>query len=638
MQSRPLFVPPVAVLAAPARRSRSPAWRAPVLPAFALAACGLASVPQPGRAQTPPVLPPVVVTAARMPMPLSDLVADVSVIGPEEIRRSGAQSLAELLQRQPGVEIVQNGGPGSTSGVFLRGANAAQTLVLVDGLRVASASSGATALEAIPLEQIERIEILRGPSSSLYGADAVGGVIQIFTRRAAAGVHANASAGFGTYDTAIGSAGVSGGNDVARGSIEVATRRSRGFNAIVDPANFSYDPDRDGYRDTSVSANGVWTLAPDHDVSVQLLRSHLNNQFDGGDAFDDRTVTTLSAWQVGLRDRFGPGWQSRLSAGEGGDESVSKTGFGDFPFHTRQRQYAWQNDLAAMPVPGRLSVAVERREERVDADPPFAVDSRTTNSVTAVYALVAGPQAFQANARHDHSSQYGGRTTGALAYGYRLDPSWRITASAGTAFKAPTFNDLYFPGFSNPDLAPETSRNVEAGVHGAWTLGAAQVEAHATAWHNRVHDLIVFQCDANFVCAPQNVSDATLEGVSLAGSFVNAATRVQASVDVQSPRDRASGNLLPRRARRHGAVTLLQRVGPVEVGAELLAASRRYDDAENTRAMGGYGVVNLTAEWPLSPTLVAFVRADNVFDRHYELAADFSTGGARVFGGLRWQL
>src|SRR5207248_2330674 len=138
-------------------------------------------------------------------------------------------------------------------------------------------------------------------------------------------------------------------------------------------------------------------------------------------------------------------------AGEGRDDSVSKTGFGDFPFRTRQRQYAWQNDLLLddLGVPGRLVLAVERREERVDTEPAFAVSSRTTNAVIAVYALVAGPHAFQANLRNDDSNQYGSRTTGALAYGYRVSPQWRFTVSGGTAFKAPTFNDLYFPGFSN---------------------------------------------------------------------------------------------------------------------------------------------------------------------------------------------
>jgi vitamin B12 transporter len=591
-------------------------------------------------AQPAAVLDPVAVTASRAPQRLIDVLADLTLIGPEEIRRSGVHSLAELLQRQPGVEIIQNGGPGATSGVFLRGANAAQTLVLVDGLRVASSTSGATALEAIPLEQIERIEILRGPSSSLYGADAIGGVIQVFTRAGSSTPQANASAGYGTHDTSLFTAGVSGGSGAFRGSLQVGARRSAGFNAIVNPQNFSYDPDRDGYRDDSVNAQASLTLAEDHEVSAQYFRSRLDNQFDAGDAFDDRTITTLTAWQLALRDRFTTAWQSRLSAGEGSDDSLSRTAFGDSPFRTRQRQYTWQNDVAleSLGLAGRLTLALERREERVDTEPAFAVRTRDTDSVTAVYSVMSGPHALQANVRNDHSSQFGNRTTGALAYGFRITPQWRVTASAGTAFKAPTFNDLYFPGFSNPDLRPETARNVELGAYYATALGAARIEARAVAWHNRVRDLIVFQCDASFNCAPANVSNATLEGVTLGVDAFAGATTLRASLDLQSPEDDASGRLLPRRARRHGSLVWLQQVGPATVSAEWIASSRRYDDAANLRPLGGYAILNLTLEWPVTRSVTLFARADNVFDRDYALAADFSTGGARLFAGARWQL
>jgi vitamin B12 transporter len=584
----------------------------------------------------PAVLDPIVVTAARAPQRLIDLVADVTVIDADEIARGGVQGLVTLLQRQPGVEIVQNGGPGATSGVFLRGANAAQTLVLIDGMRVASASSGAAALEAIPPDQIERIEILRGPASSLYGADAIGGVIQVFTRRGMTGMHANASIGGGTFDSVDASAGVSGGSDVARGSLQLAGRRSDGFNAIVNPSNFSYDPDRDGYRDASVSAHGQLQLGAGHSVALQYFRSHLDSQFDGGDAFDDRTVTTTTEWRAMLDDRFSPDWHSMLSAGDGGDRSVSKTGFGDFPFETHQHQYAWQNDLT-LPA-GALTLALERREERVETDSGFAVRARNTNSLTGVYRVAADAHALQINLRQDDSSQFGNRTTGAIAYGYRLSPDWRVTASAGTAFKAPTFNDLYFPGFSNPDLRPETSRNLEAGVYATGRHADIAWDAHAVVYRNRVSDLIVFQCDDSFNCAPNNVADATLKGVTLAGKAIWRDTSVTGSIDVQSPTDAESGRLLPRRARRHGVVSLAQSYGRALFIAELVGSSARFDDAENLRRMGGYGLVNLALEWAIDPRTTVFVRGDNVFNRDYELAADFATGGARVFAGVRWKI
>jgi len=587
-------------------------------------------------ADVPLPLDPVVVTASRSPQRLLDLVADVTVLDAEQIASGGLRGVVALLARQPGVEIIQNGGPGSTSGVFLRGANAAQTLVLIDGMRVASASSGAAALEAIPPDQIERIEILRGPASSLYGADAIGGVIQIFTKRGRTGFHADASASYGTYETAAASAAIAGGNATASGALSAAGRRSDGFNAIVNPANFSYDPDRDGYRDASVSAHGELRFAADHSLSVQYFRNRLDNQFDAGDAFDDRTITTVTTWQAALEDRLTTAWKSRLSAGEGNDESVSKFATGDFPFETRQRQYAWQNDV--MLPAGDLTLALERREERVDASAGFAVSSRDTNAVTGIYRLLAGEHAVQANLRHDDSSQFGGKTTGALAWGYRFAPGWRVTASAGTAFRAPTFNDLYFPGFSNPDLSPETSRNIEAGLYANGWAGAMYWQAGALAYRNRVRDLIVFQCDASFTCLPNNVANATLEGVTLTADLLWEGTTLHASLDLQSPTDDDSGHLLPRRARRHGAFSVSQPLGPTRVVAEVVASSARYDDAENLRRLGGYAIVNLALEWALDTKTTLFVRGENVFDHDYALAADFATGGARVFAGFRWSM
>lgn len=574
-------------------------------------------------------VPPVVVTASRSALPLTESLADVTVIGAEEI--AGAGGLVALLQRQPGVEIVANGGPGSTSGVFLRGANTGQTLVLLDGLRIGSSTSGTAPLEAIPLEQIERIEILRGPASSLYGADAVGGVIQIFTRKATAGLAVNAQAAYGSYRTAIVSAGISGASGPWRYVLDVGRRQSEGFNAMANPANFSFDPDRDGYRDDHAGGSVGFRFAPEQELTARFLRSRLNARFDAGDAFDDRTITVMESYQVESRNRLTSLWTSRLQAGWVSEDSDSRTGFGPSRFRTRQRLYGWQNDIA-LPL-GTLTAAVERREERVDSDAGFAVNERNTNALTGVYQVRAGAHAAQASLRRDDSSQFGARATGSVAYGYAFDSGVRATSTYGTAFKPPTFNDLYFPGFSNPRLKPESAHNADLALRYA----NAEMTAGAVAYRNKVRDLIVFQCDADFNCAPQNVSDATLRGITLDLAAHSGDLSAKASLDLQDPRDDATGRLLPRRARRHAAASLGYLAGPLRMTAELTAASARFDDAANTRRMGGYATLNVTGEYPLAARWTVFARVDNALDKHYELAADFKTAGASVVAGVRFQ-
>jgi len=614
----------------PARR-RWPCWALAPAALIGPSLAAAQALPVPPIAQ----LAPVVVTAARMPQPIATLTADLTVIDADAIAASGSRSFAELLQGQPGVEIVQNGGPGSTSGVFLRGANRGQTVLLVDGLRVSSSTVGAPTLEAIPLDQVERIEILRGPASSLYGADAIGGVIQVFTRRPGPGVSGRLSGGLGTDDTRSVAGGFSATLGAVALSLQAGHRQSEGFNASTDPSSFIWNPDRDGYDSNDVGASAALTLAPGHEASARYMRNRLDNQFDGGPDFDDRTRTTLELWQVESRNRFADAWTSKLSVGEAADDSMSSTAFGDYPFRTRERQYGWQNELA-LPQ-GTATLAVERREERIDEEAGFAVTRRDTNAVVGILQFARSDHTLQANLRYDRSTQYGGQTTGAIAWGYRLAPQWRVTASYGTAFKAPSFNDLYYPGFSNPDLEPETARNVEGSIHWSGQLGEWRTGARAVAWYNKVDQLIVFQCDDAFNCAPRNIARATLAGVTLAGDAAWRGTSMRASVDLQQPEDDVTGRLLPRRAQRHGSLVVAQRVGPAQLVVELIASSYRYDDAENTRRLGGYAIVNVAVEWPVGHGVALLARADNAFDKDYALAYGFATGGARAFAGVRWQ-
>jgi vitamin B12 transporter len=358
----------------------------------------------------------------------------------------------------------------------------------------------------------------------------------------------------------------------------------------------------------------------------------MNAQFDSGlPLFDDRTITTVQSYAAASRNRITTFWKSTLEAGVSQDDSRTQLSFGPSDFKTTQRQYLWQNDFDL--ALGALSVAFIRREERLSTEQDFAVTSRDTNAVLGIYQLQQGPHALQLNLRRDQSSQYGGETSGSAAYAYTIIEGLRASASYGTGFKAPTFNDLYFPEFSNPDLVPETSRNVELALR----YGSATLNAGVIGYRNKVRELIVFSCDADFNCAPQNVANATLEGVTFELQAMVAETTLKASLDLADPHDDATGKLLPRRARQYGAIDATQNFGALQLGAQLIASSARYDDAAGTRRMGGYAALNLNVAWALAPHWTLFAVAGNVFDRHYELAADYNVAGANLFAGVRYR-
>jgi len=573
----------------------------------------------------------VVVTAARAPQNESDLLADVSVIEREEIERSGAASLAELLQRQEGVEVTSNGGPGSASGVFLRGANTGHTLVLIDGVRVDSSTIGGTALETLPLAAVERIEILRGPASSLYGADALGGVIQLFTRRGEAGVQWQARAGAGSDRRYDAQGGVRAASGPWRYAFSASHEEERGFSALRDPANYSYNPDRDGFRREHGSAQIEYRFEGGHEVALSGWRSRLKSQYDAGPGFDDRARSELQSVSMQYRGEWRPGWSVLLRWAQGVDDNANVGSWGSSEVRTRQTSYAWQNDIR-LPL-GEAQLALERRDEKVSSDTGYLKQNRDTDSVIAAYRLSAGAHSLQANWRHDNSSQYGNEATGSLSYAYRLGGGWRVSAAAGTAFKAPSFNDLYYPGFGNPDLRPESARNAELALR----YGAGPLEARAVAYDSRVEDLIVFQCDLNFNCAPINVNRAKLRGLTLAASWRLDGVELKAHLDAQRPENADTGAWLPRRARLHGGAEAHVMLKSWKLGVEWLASSKRFEDAANLRPMAGYGTVNLVASHEFAKGWSVLARVNNLLDRDYELAKGYGTPGRGFFMALQFR-
>ncbi|MFS0754126.1 TonB-dependent receptor [Noviherbaspirillum sp. 1P10PC] len=609
---------------------------APLLAAAIAAAFPLSTLAQ----QTDGALPAVQVTANRTPQPVRDVLTDNVVITAEQIAASGQTSLVDLLQQQRGLEVSRNGGPGTAASVFLRGAGNSQNVVLVDGVRVGSSTLGGATWSALPLSQIDRIEIVYGPLSTMYGADAVGGVVQIFTKRGERAPSLTVGAGLGSYGTRsleAGLSGATGGEHAVRYSVNVARERADGFSATR-PQSFSFNPDKDGYTRESASGQLGMDLAKGHEIGLTFLHSRLEGEYDAGPSdVNDRSISRIGAYSVYSRNQLLPNWTSLLRFSSGLDKARDISAYGIDTARTRQDALTWQNDIT---IGSDLAqVLLERRIEHVDSS-NFSADSRATNAIAASYQMRRGAHLASASLRNDDSSQYGSKTTGNLGYGYRITDALRVNASAGTSFRAPTYNELYFPNYGVPTNRPERGRNVEAGVY--YEKGGDRFSA--VFYRNRVSDLIVYaaECPVSpdnypFGCA-YNVNQALLTGVTLGASTRFGPYTLRGSLDFQNPRDETTDLLLPRRAKRHGTVALEYATGALSGGVETRFASRRYDDGANTTALAGYGLLNLYASYQLGRDWSVYGRWNNVLDKNYELASGYATAGSNVFVGVRYTL
>jgi vitamin B12 transporter len=584
-------------------------------------------------AQSEVAVDEVVVTASRVPQSASESLYNVNVITAQDIEQSGQHTLAEVLQSKGGVEITSNGGFGQPSAVRIRGAESRHTLVLIDGIRVDSATLGTTAFEHIPLSQISRIEVVPGPRSGLYGSDAIGGVVQIFTHAHEPGLRLYAGAG--AYDTSSVSAGFAVRESGNEFSLNAGYFDSDGFSATKRSIPFGlHNPDKDGYRNKNFSAKLAREFAAGHEAGATAFVSDGTTEFDSGATTDDVNETQLSVYSLYSRNQFTPAWSSLLRIGQGRDDLVVT---GAFPavFRTRQNQFTWQNDFAL--AIGTITLGAEYLDQQVESTTQFAEDERDVTSFFAGYLHEFGNHALQLNARHDDNSQFGSVTTGSAGYGYRFTDSLRARASVGTAFKAPTFNDLYFPPsffFSgNPNLEPERSRSFEAGLN----FQSRDHRMSATYFDNRIRDIIVV--DPITFSTVINLDRARIRGVELSYQGRIGDWQLHALAAFQDPENEETGNLLPRRAREFGSLELSREWGNLNAALQLVGSGERFDSSTENPAtrIAGYALINLRAGYALSRELSLNARWSNVLNKDYELLQHFNTASGNLFFFVQYQ-
>ncbi len=603
-----------------------------------------ASSVNPASAQT--ALDAVVVTATREPQSLARVTADVVVIDREAIERSSADSIEDLLRRAAGVQLSRTGGPGQSAGIFIRGTGASSTVVLIDGVRVGSATLGQVEFESIGLSQIDHIEILRGPGSSLYGADAIGGVVQIFTRQGRGSPRVSAHVAVGGYGSSEGDVNLSGsavGVDYAAG---IGRERSRGVSSLLpgDPYG-NYNPDRDGYGRTTGQLRLGYTPVADHRIGLNFVKSQLNAQYDGAqylapdfnpDATPDfRSHLDSQVASLDYRGRISDLWRTTVQLARNDDEL--KAGASVIAaYETRRDQFTWQNALTLAPG-HQLVAAYERLNEHAQTG---GFDQRRHNNGFVLgYAGTVATHSLQADLRHDDNSVYGGVTTGRLGWALDLLPGLRVRAVAGTSFRAPSFNDLYYPSYGVATVRPEKGKSIELGVN--WESGDSR--ASATIYRNTVRELISYQSDRAFCpvspdhpypygCAG-NVGHARLQGATLSGGRRWGGLSVDASIDFLDAKNTDTGQRLQRRAAHQESVAADYEFGAWSFGAALLGLGSRPDSGAR---LGGYATLDLKARWRFAAQWQLEAKLLNATDRNIEPARYYQGLGRQAWLGIRF--
>ncbi|WP_444633102.1 TonB-dependent receptor domain-containing protein [Cupriavidus oxalaticus] len=622
--------------AAPAVRPLVPATSSAIAAALAsftlVPATSFAQAADSGSAQQ---LAPVVVTSTRTAQSITEALPHTTVVTQEDIVNSQAPDLRTLLRNQAGVELTANGGMGTNTSLFMRGANSNQTLILIDGVRVSAVSSGTAQLANILPDQIDRIEVVRGNVSALYGSDAIGGVVQIFTKSGAGQAPAaNASVEYGSNNTRQGTVGYGGQVGDTSFNLTGSAFKTDGFSSINTQQAPRANPNDNPYENQSVSGQVKHRFTPDWDAGFSGYYSKSKLSFDsafGRPTDDNRTNSELYALSAFVNGKVGADWTTHFKLSQSADNSDTfLNGRPNGTFNTRNRQFNWQNEYAVAAGHTLLFGTDYLQQELVSSS--YGAPTRNVFSVFGGYDGRIGKHQLQLNARNDHYSDFGNQGSFFAGYGYNVTDAFKLIASVSNAFRAPTFNELYFPNFGQPNLQPERARSVEAGVQ--YTTARAGL-LRVTAFETRYDDLIVSALQPSGLFLAENVNKAKVQGIEASWRATVYGTDLGASVTFQNPVDEQNNTQLLRRARRHAALDVGRNFGNWRFGGEWLVSSSRMD--AGSRRLGGYGIVNLNARYNIDKQWFVVARVENLFDKDYQLAYPYNTQGRAGFITLGWR-
>lgn len=592
-----------------------------------------------------------IVSANRVPQLRAQAAAATTVFTRADIDRLQVRTVAELLERVPGVSVVRTGGPGSLTSIFVRGTTSGQTLVLVDGQRIAAASSGTSSIEFIDPDHIERVEVVKGARSALYGSDAIGGVVQIFTRRGnETGLNPRLRLGVGSHSTFERSLALSGGDDQTRVSLAASLDETSGIDATRH--GDSLNRDDDAFRNRALSFNLLHSFNEHLDAGFSALDQRGQIEYDDlfGPSqpttdFELSTASGFVSWQINEQ------WASRFELGHSEDKRDTGNDLADagpemfYSFSTYRDSASWINTLSLTPE-HEVTLGADWYEDRLHSTTDFVEEARWNHAGFIQHRYNGSLFSTELGMRHDKNQQYGSQTSWNGALTISLDTRNDLILSYSEGFRAPTFNDLYYPdecffgvcySSANPNLSPERSRSYEAQWRSRYSDSGS---LELSVYRIDIEDAIVSDISTDW--QPYNVQTARINGLEAALSEQMFGWQAQLALGLIDPRDRDSGHTLPRRAKRTLSLDLDREFGDFSVGANWRAVSGRYDDASNTIELSGYGLLGLRGGWKVSREISVEAKLNNLFNKDYAEATyssgryEYATEGRTALVAITW--
>lgn len=580
-----------------------------------------------------PHIETTIVTATRTEQSVADILAPVTVFERADIERIQPNDLQELLSRAVGVSFVRNGGRGASTSLFVRGNQSNHTLVMIDGVRIGSATNGTPALTNLPPELIERIEIVRGSRSSLYGSEAIGGVINIITRKYhdTDGIQPMLQIGVGTQGTRKVLAAISGGNEQTQANISLLREETDGVDNTSSKAGVAGDDD--AFEQTAVNASFSHKINDKAELFAFYQNSQTESDYDnncraGGVTYTCSPYTDGEVSIANIRGEFRPleNWLLTLSAGESKDESTidyhyvdpAAVGVSGDTFDTTRRVYSLQNDWT-IGEHHVITAGYERFLDHVESNLSYGEQSRANKAYFAQWQADFGRLNFTLGGRNDDNEQFGSNDTGNASVGFDITDALKVIASYGEGFNAPTFNDLYYPFYGVPTLEPETSENTELELRGNHQWGSWSV----ARFENDVDKLIQYN-PATF--GPDQIEGTEIKGWEFSVSSAIQEWNIDANVSLLDATDANSGLDLRRRADKQANLDVGREWQYWSVSGSLRLVSSRYEDTANTDELSGYGLVDGTVSYRVNEQVKLQLALKNIFDKEYVSARSFSFG------------